>query len=66
MKDLIKALEIFLKYDEGAETHCEHDVMYALVDPSTVSDEDKETLGELGFYVAYDTDGFESVRHGSA
>ena len=66
MKDLIKALQIFLKYDEGAETHCEHDTMYALLDPSVVSDEDKEALDELGFHTACDVEGFESTRHGSA
>lgn len=50
MEDLIKALQIFLKYENKMyPTYCEHDVLYVDIDPSVVSDEDKKTLDELGF-----------------
>lgn len=50
MKDLIEALNIFLKYgNPNWPTHCEHDVMYVSIDPEIVSPEDIKRLGELGF-----------------
>lgn len=51
MKDLIKALNIFLKYkDNYSPTHCEHDVLYVVgISYEEVSSEDKEELKELGF-----------------
>lgn len=55
MEDLIKALQIFLKYvekdsyQEKYPFHCEHDELYVSVDPESVSYEDKEQLVELGF-----------------
>lgn len=50
MEDLIKALQIFLKYgNKNYPTFCEHDILYVDVDPSVVSDEDKKVLDELGF-----------------
>ena len=40
MKDLIEALNIFLKYGNPKyPTHCEHDIMYVSIDPELVSDE---------------------------
>jgi len=65
VNDLIKALQIFLKYsDPYAPTHCEHDVMYVNVNPAKVSDEDKAALDELGF--TPDSNGmFRSFRFGS-
>jgi hypothetical protein len=66
MSDLIKALQIFLKYgDPRWPTHCEHDVMYIIgIDPEKVSAEDREELGRLGFSVG--DEGFLSYRFGSA
>lgn len=67
MEDLIKALQIFLKYsNERWPTHCEHDVMYVLVNPQQVSDEDKAELDTLGFIADTDEDHFYSFRFGSA
>jgi hypothetical protein len=66
MNDLIKALQIFLKYgDPKWPTHCEHDVLTVTCDPAVVSEEDLKTLDELGFFP--DNDGhFMSYRFGSA
>lgn len=50
MKNLIEALQIFLKYSDSAyPTCCEHDVLYVLVPHESVSDDDKKRLSELGF-----------------
>ncbi len=38
MEDLIKALQIFLKYgNKNYPTFCEYDILYVDVDPSVVS-----------------------------
>lgn len=68
MKDLIEALTIFLKYGNPRKpTHCEHDVLYILVDPVVVSDADKARLDQLGFFPSEDVSGaFASFRFGSA
>lgn len=69
MEDLIKALQIFLKYgNPDYPTHCEHDVMYICgIEPDQVSDEDKAELDRLGFFVADEPDdGFMSFKYGSA
>ena len=66
MEDLIKALQIFLKYENKMHpTYCEHDVLYVDIDPSVVSDEDKKTLDELGFFVDEENDCFASFKYGS-
>lgn len=68
MEDLIKALQIFLKYDNPKyPTHCEHDYLYVAINPELVSDEDKEELDKLGFFVdgEYDGEGFGSFKYGS-
>ena len=50
MKDLIEALQIFLKYGNPVyPTHCEHDALYVMIDPGLVSEEDKAKLDELGY-----------------
>lgn len=51
MKNLIEALQIFLKYkDVQFPTNCEHDIfMIMAVTEEEVSDEDKNRLEELGF-----------------
>jgi len=70
MEDLIKALQILLKYGNPyAPIHCEHDIMTVVgIDPATVSKEDKKQLDELGFFVGdeYGEPAFHSYRFGSA
>lgn len=68
MKSLIEALSIFLEYGNPAcPTHCEYDVLYICgIDPNDVSDEDKERLDGLGFFVDDDEECFKSFRFGSA
>lgn len=70
MRELIQALEIFLKYlgDKPYPTHCEHDVLLVLVSPSDVTEEDKKTLEKLHFYsdsVEFE-DCFYSFYYGNA
>jgi len=66
MKDLIEALQIFLKYsDTDYPTNCTHDCLYVDVDPELVSDEDKVHLSELSFDPDEDSPGFYSYRFGS-
>jgi hypothetical protein len=71
MKDLIEALQIFLKYaDKYAPTHCEHDVLtIGHIDPDDVSQADRMRLEELGFHVGDPHGGgdecFYSFRFGS-
>lgn len=70
LEDLIKALQIFLKYgNPGHPTHCEHDILTICgIDPAIVSQEDKDALEELGFFVGdeYGEEAFHSFRYGSA
>ena len=64
MKDLIEALQIFLKYtQDNYPTSCLHDELRVVVDPAIVSDEDIIRLEQLGF-TAYHED-FISYRFGS-
>lgn len=64
---LIEAFKIFLKYDNPeTPTHCEHDVMYIQIDWNIVSDEDKATLDDLGFFEDRNNGTFKSYRYGSA
>lgn len=68
MEDLIKALQIFLKYSTSKyPTHCEHDYLFVDVNPELVSQEDKDELKKLGFFVdtEYGGVGFGSFRFGS-
>lgn len=70
MENLIKALQIFLKYgNPDYPTHCEHDILTISneIDPSVVSEEDKKTLYDLGFYISeeYGVEQFYSHRYGS-
>lgn len=66
MRDLIEALQIFLKYgDPFTPTHCEHDEMFVMIDPDTVSQADRMRLEELSFTPA-DDGTFSSFRFGSA
>lgn len=68
MEDLIKALNIFLKYTDSANpTHCEHDVLYVVdISYEEVSKEDKEELKKLGFSWSNEIDCWYSYRFGSA
>lgn len=72
MKDLIEALQIFLKYGNPSyPTHCEHDVLHICgIEPNDVSDEDKAKLEKLGFTLPEDPEdedeGFYSFKYGSA
>jgi hypothetical protein len=68
MEDLIKALQIFLKYGNPHNpSHCGHDYFYINIDPELVSEEDKTELDKLGFFVDTENngDGFGSYRYGS-
>lgn len=66
MKDLIKALQIFLKY--GNPEHpidCEPGVLIVEIEPTKVTREDKKELQTLGFNVEKKEDYFYSYKYGS-
>ena len=67
MNELIKALQILSKYVEGYNknypTHCEHNELYVIVNPSKVSEDDKEELYKLGFFP--EDEHFVSYKYGS-
>lgn len=67
MEDLIKALQIFLKYrNEKYPTHCEHDIMMVGRIPyDMVSEEDRIQLHELSFSWNNEYDCWTSYRFGS-
>ena len=66
MANLIKALQIFLKYGNPRwPTNCDHDLLYVDIDSNKVSDEDKKELEVLGFFPSNEDDGFESFEFGS-
>ncbi len=66
MEDLIKALNIFLKYGNiNYPTYCEHDILNVMVDPNEVSDEDKAALKKLHFFADEFEPNFISFRYGS-
>lgn len=68
MEDLIKALQIFLKYGNPTHpTHCEHDELWICgIEPDGVSEEDKAELATLGFLVDEEYNSFKSYKFGSA
>ena len=70
MDDLIKALQILRKYgNPDYPTHCEYDVLLICgIPPDKVSQEDKDALNELGFFVGseYGDELFQSFWYGSA
>lgn len=69
MKDLIEALQIFLKYGNPRNpTICSHDELYinSEIEADKVSVEDIERLDELGFIIDEENNGFVSFRYGSA
>lgn len=70
MNDLIEALQILSKYGNPMRpTHCEHDVLTITpeINPESVSEEDKQQLEKLGFFVSndYGDNLFKSYRFGS-
>ncbi len=68
MEQLIKALQIFLKYgNPDYPTHCEHDILMIMgIEEDEISDEDKKELDELGFFWSGEYDCYASFRYGSA
>lgn len=68
MSDLIRALQILLKYgDPRNPTNCAHDELTICgIDPAQVSAEDKAELERLGFFVSVPDQCFMSFRFGSA
>lgn len=65
---LIRALIIFEKYNPNFSTYCEHDVFSIRgIEPSEVSDEDKELLDLDGFHIgdSCGEESFQSFRWGS-
>ena len=68
MEDLIKALQILLKYGNPRNpSHCEREYFYVAIDPELVSEEDIKELDKLGFLIdsEYEDEGFGSFRYGS-
>ena len=69
MKDLIKALQILLKYanDDRCPTNCEHDVLYigCGIELEKVNEKDIKELDDLGFFWSDEDEGFISYRFGS-
>lgn len=68
MKNLIEALQIFLKYaDRQNPTHCEHDMLCVVDIPKDdVESEDVLRLGQLGFFWSEEYECWASFRYGSA
>ena len=66
MEDLIKALQILLKYDNPTHpTHCEHDILNVDISADNVSEEDIKKLDDLGFFVDEEDNTFSSYKFGS-
>lgn len=62
LSDLIKALNIFLKYgDVDYPVSTDHDILYIHVAPGIVSEDDKAELDKLGF-IADESGSFCSYR----
>jgi len=66
MEELIKALQLLATYAKpNYPLQCEHDKLSVMVDPITVSSDDKRLLEVMGFYADNDNDCFYSYRYGS-
>lgn len=66
MDDLIAALIILRRYgNPHYPTNCEHDTLWADIDPNAVAPEDIQRLDSLGFFPDSNRDGFLSYRFGS-
>ena len=69
MEDLIKALQVFLKYTNPRNpTHCEHDVMRVAqgVRPEDMTEEDRDLVETLSFSFDEEFEDWYSYRFGSA
>jgi len=68
LSDLIKALQIFLKYrDVDCPTHCEHDVMViSSFTKDEISEEDRVALDKLGFHFSVTDGHWISYKYGKA
>ena len=66
MENLIKALQILLKYDNpDYPTSCEHDILRIYVDPKLVSNDDIDKLEDLGIDADDEHYCFYSYKYGS-
>lgn len=67
-KDLVEALTLMSKgqANEISPTHCEHDEMWVMADPSKFTEEERVKLESLGFFEDEDERSFRSFRFGSA
>jgi hypothetical protein len=67
MSDLIKALQIFLKYaDPKYPTNCNHDVLVVCgIGKNDLSEEDRASLDALSFQWSDEYGGWLSFRFGS-
>lgn len=66
MEDLIKALQILLKYgNQHNPTNCTHDELNVDISADGVSEEDIKELAKLGFFVTEEDNTFISFRFGS-
>jgi len=67
MEDLIKALQIFIKYkNERYPTNCVHDAFMVYgISKEEISDEDKIELDKLGFHWNTEYECWTSYRFGS-
>ena len=68
MEDLIKALQILLKYGNPKyPTVCEHDILYIVgIDLEKISIEDINELENLGFNINIEESEIYSFKFGSA
>ena len=68
MEDLIKALQILLKYGNPKyPTVCEHDILYIVgIDLKKISIEDINELENLGFNINIEESEIYSYKFGSA
>lgn len=65
MENLIKALQILLKYGNPCyPTNCSHDELMVCISPELVSEEDLKILEELSF-IPNEYEGFSSFKYGS-
>lgn len=66
MKDLISALQIFLKYgNPDYPTDCRDETLSVMINPNIVTYEDKNILEELGFLIDDENECFISFKYGS-
>lgn len=66
MENLIKALQILLKYgNPDYPTNCSHDIMRFDIESNIVSEEDIAALEDLKVYVDDEFESFYSTFYGS-